>query len=116
MRRRSEGTIGWRNVPAPPPRDREPDREQRQKRADPNHRVEGEVDRRRCRRLLVLGTSFRPSTTVSVLNPASRESRPSIEIAPFTSPSVQIPPIFSGWSEPVSYTHSIAANLTGWSS
>ena len=60
------------------------------------------------------GMSSRPVTTVSVLKPTSNESRPGIPIPYLTPSSVQIPPIYSVWSGPVSSMHSKAANFAGW--
>ncbi len=60
------------------------------------------------------GMSSSPVTTVSVLNPTSSESSPGMPIPNLTPSSVQIPPIHSVWSGPVSSMHSKPANLAGW--
>ena len=62
-----------------------------------------------------LGMSFSPVTLVSGLKPTSSESRSGIGIASFTPLEVQMPPTYSVWCPPVSWMHSIAANLAGWS-
>ena len=60
------------------------------------------------------GMSSRPVTSVSVLKPTRNESRSGIGIAPLTPSLVQIPPTYSVWSVPVSWMHSMPANLAGW--
>ena len=54
-------------------------------------------------------------TLVSVLKPTSQESRPGIPMPPLTPLDVQRPKMYSVTSVWVFCTHSIAANLTGWS-
>ena len=61
------------------------------------------------------GTVSSPMTFVSVLKPTSHESRPGIPIPPLTPSDVQRPPRYSVTCVCVSCTHSIAANLIGWS-
>ena len=56
-----------------------------------------------------------PITSVSVLKPTRNESSPGIPIPPLTPSSVQMPPRYSVTSRWVCCTHSIAANLIGWS-
>jgi hypothetical protein len=53
---------------------------------------------------------------VSVLHPTRNESKPGILIPPFTPSEVQRPKMYSGTCVEVFCTHSMAANLTGWSS
>ncbi len=55
-------------------------------------------------------------TLVFVLQPTRNESKPGIPIPPLTPEDVQRPPRYSVTSVEVFCTHSMAANLTGWSS
>src|SRR3954452_21261985 len=61
------------------------------------------------------GTESSPVTCVLVLQPTRNESKPGIPIPPFTPLDVQWPKMYSVTSVDVFGTHSIAANLTGWS-
>ena len=61
------------------------------------------------------GTESSPMTLVSVLKPTSHESRPGMPMPPLTPSAVQRPPMYSVTCVAVFWTHSIAANLTGWS-
>ena len=54
-------------------------------------------------------------TFVSVEKPTSHESSPGIPMPPLIPSSVHRPPMYSVTWVAVSCTHSIAANLTGWS-
>ncbi len=79
------------------------------------------VSNARCSRVLAGGrssggTESSPITSVSVLQPTRNESRPGMPMPHLTPSSVQIPPMYSVTSECVCWTHSIAANLIGWSS
>src|SRR3954453_7402815 len=61
------------------------------------------------------GTESRPVTCVLVLQPTRNESSPGMPIPPLTPFEVQRPKMYSVTSVEVCWTHSIAANLTGWS-
>jgi hypothetical protein len=61
------------------------------------------------------GTESSPITCVSRLKPTRNESRPGMPIPPLTPSGVQRPPRYSVTSVDVFCTHSMAANLTGWS-
>src|SRR4029453_15084496 len=61
------------------------------------------------------GRESSPITCVLVLQPTRNESRPGIPMPPPTPSGGQGPPMYSvTWVE-VCCTHSMAANLTGWS-
>ena len=62
------------------------------------------------------GTVSRPVTFVSVLKPTRNESKPGIPIPPLTPEDVQRPRMYSVTCVSVCWTHSIPANLIGWSS
>ena len=62
------------------------------------------------------GTESSPVTFVSVLQPTRNESKPGMPMPPLTPSEVQRPKMYSVTCVEVFCTHSIAANLTGWSS
>src|SRR4029453_16065521 len=61
------------------------------------------------------GTESSPVTLVSVLKPTSQESRPGMPMPPLTPLEVHRPSMYSVTCVEVFWTHSIPANLTGWS-
>jgi hypothetical protein len=61
------------------------------------------------------GTESSPITCVLVLHPTRNESNPGISMPPFTPSAVHLPKMYSGTWVEVVCTHSMAANLTGWS-
>src|SRR6266576_2176958 len=61
------------------------------------------------------GTESSPVTRVLVLHPTRNESSPGIPMPPLIPLDVHLPPRYSVTSVDVCCTHSIAANLIGWS-
>jgi hypothetical protein len=61
------------------------------------------------------GTESSPVTCVFVLHPTRNESSPGMPMPPLTPLDVHLPPRYSVTWVDVCCTHSIAANLIGWS-
>ena len=115
-RDRTQEPAGPGDVAPAPPAQGEPQGQPHQRGADPDHDVEGPVEHASWR---VDGHPAArcpvPMTFVSVLKPTSHESRPGIPIPPLMPSYVQRPQMYSVTWVWVSCTHSIAANLIGWS-